>query len=97
MQNDAVFVLSYLCRDLEQLQNNGIGLGCGKFGVFECLGAQLLMKHVGGTVQDESHAIGEEGGAGCPIGSQLALHLFDEVLSLTPRAVQIRVNGLRLR
>ena len=73
MQNDAVFVLFDLSCDLEQLQNNGIGLRGGKVGVLERLGTQLLMQHIGGTVQDESHAVGKESGAGCSVRSQIAL------------------------
>ena len=97
MQDDAVFVLSYLCRDLEQLENDGVGLSRGKFGMLECFSAQLLVQHIGCTVQDQAHAIGEKGGARSSVGSQIALHLLDEVLRLPAGAVQIAVNGLRVR
>ena len=81
MQDDVVFVLLDLSRDLEQLENDCIGLCGRKFGMLERLGAQLLMQHVGGTMQDKPHAVGEKGGAGCSVRSQ---------------AVQIGVNGVRV-
>ena len=82
MQDDTVFVLLDLSCDLEQLQNNGIGLCGDKFSVLECLGAQLLMQHVGGAMQYKPHAVGEECGAGYSVRSQIALHLLDEILGL---------------
>ena len=63
MQDDTVIVLFDLSRDLEQLQNNGIGLCGDKFSVLECLGAQLLMQHVGGAMQYRPQAVGEDASA----------------------------------
>jgi hypothetical protein len=96
MQDDPVIVLFDPGGDLEQLENHGIGLGCGKFGMLECLAAQLLMQHIGGTVQHRPHAVGQEGRARRSVGGQFALHLLDEVLGLPAGAVQLGVHRMRV-
>ena len=96
MQDDPVFVLFDLRGDLEQLENHRIRLGCGKFGVLECLAAQLLVQHIGGCVQHRPHAVGQEGRARRSVGGQIALHLLDEVLGLPAGALQLGVHRMRV-
>ena len=57
MRNDAVFVLLDLSCHLEQLENNADGLSRCEFRVLERLGTQLLVQHIGSTMQDEPHAV----------------------------------------
>ncbi len=52
MQNDAVFVLFDLSRHLEQFENNADGLSRSEFSVLERLSTQLLVQHIGRTMQD---------------------------------------------
>jgi hypothetical protein len=71
MQNDTIFVLLDLSRHLEQLENNADGLGRFEFSVLKRLSAQLLVQHIGSTVQQKPHAVGGEGGVRSPVGGQI--------------------------
>ncbi len=82
-----ILVLPDLPDDLEQFQDNGGGLCAGQPGMLQDMHTQMLMQDIGCAMQDQPHAVGEEGGAGGSVCSQIALDLFDEVLGLTACAV----------
>ncbi len=97
MQNDAVFVLLDLGYHLEQLENHAAGLSRCEFSVLERLSTQLLVQHIGNTMQDEPRAASKEGGAKSSVGGQITLQVLDEVFRIPSGTIEFGVNRVRFR
>ena len=69
MEADAILVLFDLRGDLEEGQDDGRGLRLGQRSMVQRLRPQGMVQGIGGTRQEQTHGIGQEGGRGGAIAA----------------------------
>jgi hypothetical protein len=97
MQFDPILVLHHPHRQLEQLQDDAHRLRLRQLGMVQGVLAQAVDQVVSSTGIEQAQVVGEKGMVGRAIAGQIILHRLDEVLVLSPRAVQVPVQCPRRR